>query len=110
VFAEAWEVAIEEGSENLLANLEASAYQRAVEGVPRDRYDAAGNLVESWTEYSDRLLIQLLKTYIPKYRSTSQETAAAPFVPLDQLLSKHRAKNNKQGPTHEMATSTLVSP
>ncbi len=56
-FAAAWDEALEDANDLL----EEEARRRAVEGVPRERYDKDGQLISVETEYSDSLLTLLLK-------------------------------------------------
>lgn len=69
-FREAWDAAIEEGTEVL----EAEAFRRAVTGVERPIY-SRGEIVDTVHEYSDTLLIFLLKSRDPKkYRDSLKVT------------------------------------
>lgn len=69
-FRAAWDAAIEDGTEVL----EAEAFRRAVKGVERPIY-SKGEIVDTVHEYSDTLLIFLLKSRDPKkYRDNLKIT------------------------------------
>lgn len=61
-FAAQWEDAIEEATDAL----EAEARRRALEGILVESYDKDGNLRSTRMEYSDTLMIVLLKAHRPE--------------------------------------------
>jgi transposase-like protein len=78
-FAREWSEAVAEG----IDRLEDEAYRRAVEGVRRPVFHG-GVKVGEITEYSDRLLIQLLRrrrpeVYSPRHESTAHVNATMTF-------------------------------
>ena len=62
IFAADWEDAIEEATDAL----EFEARRRALEGIPVESYDKDGNLRSTRMEYSDTLMIVLLKAHRPE--------------------------------------------
>lgn len=56
---------VEEARQIHLSNLEAAAYERAVDGVEQDIFDKDGNVIGTKVVYSDKLLELLLKKADP---------------------------------------------
>lgn len=67
-FAQAWDQAAEEAADKL----EQEAWRRAVQGVEKPVY-YKGKLIDKVREYSDTLLIFLLKGFRPEKYSEKQE-------------------------------------
>lgn len=91
-FASDWDAALDIGT----SALEDEARRRAFEGVEKPIYQG-GSLVGQVQEYSDTLLIFLLKAHRPKYRDTSrnvtvnitpEQAVKLSEAELDALLQK----------------------
>jgi hypothetical protein len=91
-FAADWDRALDLGT----SALEDEARRRAFEGVEKPIYQG-GSLVGQVQEYSDTLLIFLLKAHRPKYRDTSrnvtinitpEQAAKLSDAEIDALLQK----------------------
>jgi len=62
IFAAQWDDAIEEATDAL----EFEARRRALDGIPVESYDKDGNIRSTRMEYSDTLMIVLLKAHRPE--------------------------------------------
>ncbi|MEF8794423.1 hypothetical protein [Thiohalorhabdus sp.] len=81
-FREAWDLALDEGSDML----EAEARRRAVEGVDRPIYQR-GECVGFERQYSDQLLVRLLEAHKPdKYRHRAEQRLVSD--PLQDMLDE----------------------
>lgn len=76
-FARAWDLARERAG----ALIEDVAFERAIEGVETEIYNAQGALTGSKTIYNDRLLTFLLRRLKPERYGTVDERRAARFGP-----------------------------
>lgn len=86
-FREAWDLALDEGTDAL----EAEARRRAVEGVDRPIYQR-GELVGYERQYSDQLLIRLLEAHKPeKYRHRAEQRLVED--PLQNVLDEVDGKS-----------------
>ena len=95
-FAHAWDVARERAG----TLIEDIAFERAIEGVEEDKYNASGELADSKRVYNDRLLTFLLSHLKPERysREARQARAAWHFGPAQtQGEREPRALAHKRG-------------
>lgn len=95
-FAKAWDDAIAQGQQIAPDRLRKTAWDLAVTGVQRQKFGAEGQLLEEWTERSERLLALFLKATCPEFRDKVEHSGELKFIPLDQLADRVKAVGGEE--------------
>lgn len=94
-FAKRWDEAQAQGNVIAPDLLQKTAWELAVIGVERKRYNKDGDLEEEWIERDTKILSLLLKAKCPEFRDKVEHSGSV-FIPLDQLAARVSASDDDE--------------